>query len=252
MGEENIFEGEERIIREAETLLAAGDARDTLLAPHYRVLLKRYKRLFNQTKRMVKMADLMQKDLNLATQKLEALSNIDGLTGVANRRCLDAALEREWHLARRAGQPLAVLLTDVDHFKEFNDLYGHQEGDECLRRVAQTIRAGLRRTGDLAARYGGEEFAVLLHATDLAGAAHIAEGLRAGVEALCIEHRGASTCGIVTISVGAAAVVPGAGLDGEGCLVGLADAALYEAKRRGRNQVVAAGPAAATPRAPGA
>jgi diguanylate cyclase (GGDEF)-like protein len=176
--------------------------------------------------------------LEVANTALEELATIDTLTGVANRRRLDVFLQQEWQRAFRAKQPLSLLLVDADHFKSFNDTYGHQPGDETLRKIAQVLRTRAHRVSDLAARYGGEEFAVVLANTDAAGAAKLAEGIRADVEALAIPHTGAKR-GVVTVSIGQATRVEG-GYASVQDLIAACDRALYEAKHRGRNQVVAA------------
>jgi diguanylate cyclase (GGDEF)-like protein len=169
-------------------------------------------------------------------RQLEELAATDGLTLLLNRRGFDARLAQEWRRSRRDQAPLSLLLLDVDCFKLFNDHYGHQTGDDCLRRVGQGILGASRRPGDTAARYGGEEFAVILPDTDELGARHVAERVRAGVEALAIPHA-AYACGCVTASVGAATVWPATGTDDPAGLIGLADEALYRAKHDGRNRV---------------
>jgi diguanylate cyclase (GGDEF)-like protein len=172
-----------------------------------------------------------------ANHRLEELAATDALTLLANRRGFDARLSQEWRRSRRERTPLSLLLLDVDHFKLFNDRYGHQSGDDCLHRVGQGILGAIRRPADTAARYGGEEFAVVLPDTDEFGAAHVAERVRAAVEALAIPHA-ASALGRVTVSVGAATAWPEAGADPDAAgLVRLADEALYRAKREGRNRV---------------
>lgn len=182
---------------------------------------------------------------------LVRLASQDALTGLANRRTLDATLAREWLRAARAQLPLSVLLLDIDHFKSFNDTYGHPEGDACLRRVAGAVARTTRRASDLAARYGGEEFFVLLAETDAAGAAAVAERLREEVVALRIEHGASGAGAVVTVSIGLATVVPspqdvgGRAAGAVAALVQQADAALYAAKRGGRNRVVAAASVAA-------
>ena len=168
-------------------------------------------------------------------EQLRALALRDGLTGISNRRHFDEQLEIEVGRARRVKASLALLLIDVDHFKAFNDAFGHQQGDRCLRAVAKTIAAVVSRHGDLAARYGGEEFAVLLPETDLAGAMELADALRVSIRALEITHT--SELGIVTISIGAAAV-RSRQQEGSGeALVHAADQALYQAKAAGRDRV---------------
>lgn len=174
-----------------------------------------------------------------ANERLEELSTVDALTGVANRRQFDEALEKEWARCKRHQAPLSVLLVDIDHFKQFNDTRGHLEGDGCLVTVAGACNEQCRRAGDLVARYGGEEFAVILPATPKQEAHDLALRVRRAVEELALAHESSEVADVVTISVGAATVVPSderVPLD----LVGAADRALYEAKRGGRNRVVAA------------
>lgn len=179
-------------------------------------------------------------ELAEANQRLEALALQDGLTGLANRHHLDQVLDREYRRAARNGTPLALMMLDVDRFKAFNDLYGHQGGDEALRRIARALTATMRRPADLAARYGGEELAVLLPETDLQGAAELAERVRAAVRGLRLTHEG-SEFGIATVSIGVAAILPHPGSDDmSAALVGRADEALYAAKRAGRDRVCAA------------
>ncbi|WP_236033586.1 sensor domain-containing diguanylate cyclase [Belnapia mucosa] len=173
-------------------------------------------------------------------RQLDRLARLDGLTGVANRRSFDEAIGREWARCMEAGMPLSVILVDVDRFKAFNDHYGHPEGDACLRVVAATVGATIRRAADLVARYGGEEFAVLLPETEMEGAHAVAERLRAEVEALALPHAGClEEGGMVTVSVGVATIQPAScrAARGPEALIGAADRALYAAKQAGRNQV---------------
>ena len=167
-----------------------------------------------------------------AQDALATLAACDGLTGLANRRGFDQALDAEAKRSARAGAPLALLMIDVDGFKPFNDTYGHGRGDDCLKRVAGAIAGTVRRAGDMAARYGGEEFAVILPSTGLDGATAIAERIRAAVAALGIEHRAAPVGRSVTISVGGAVAAGCSGAE----LLATADAALYAAKRSGRDR----------------
>ncbi len=172
--------------------------------------------------------------------KLSELALTDGLTGLANRRAFDDALEKEWKRTKRAGGALSLLLLDLDRFKAFNDHYGHQVGDDCLRAVAAAIGAALRRPGDLAARYGGEELAIILPETDLAGAIAIAEVVRSAVAALCIAHvENKEGDGLVSVSIGAATALSrvGGSVQMPAGLLQAADTALYKAKQRGRNRV---------------
>ncbi|WP_338766540.1 sensor domain-containing diguanylate cyclase [Massilia sp. METH4] len=169
---------------------------------------------------------------------LEKLALQDGLTGLANRRQFDVSLGNEFSRATRHGASLGLAMIDVDHFKAYNDHYGHSAGDDCLRAVARAIREHTpKRAGDLAARYGGEELAVLLPNTDVAGTEAVAERMRAAVAALRLPHAG-SALGIVTISAGVAAQVPRRGIDEAGALVERADRALYRAKAAGRDRVM--------------
>ena len=174
-------------------------------------------------------------DLAAANSELEALAATDALTGIPNRRSFDLFLGREWRRAQREELSLGLLLLDVDHFKSFNDRYGHPAGDACLARVAAAIVTAMGRAGDIVARYGGEEFAAILPGTELEGALYVAEHIRLAVAALDIQHLD-SSCGTVTISIGAAVVIPRPSLAPE-ALVNSADNALYAAKRAGRNQV---------------
>jgi len=168
---------------------------------------------------------------------LERLLVLDGLTGIANRRRFDEALEQEWLRARRQGTTLSLIIIDVDCFKLYNDNYGHAAGDECLKQVARVLAEGVRRPSDLAARYGGEEFVVIMPETDAAGAIVIAETLRRSVLALGMPHAFSNAADVVSVSVGGATVVPARYVLGPEELVKLADARLYEAKNAGRNRV---------------
>ncbi len=170
-------------------------------------------------------------------RELERLSLTDKLTGLANRRLMDRHLAAEWRRCFRQGLPLSVIMLDIDHFKNFNDTYGHARGDDCLEYVAHAIREKAGRAGDLAARYGGEEFAVILSDTDKAGVLSLAESLRSGVEALAIPHDN-TQCGVVTVSIGCATTDPAAPLETK-TLLEKADTALYKAKTGGRNRVEA-------------
>ncbi|THD51303.1 MAG: diguanylate cyclase [Bradyrhizobium sp.] len=178
-------------------------------------------------------------DQKRAEMALKALAVKDGLTGLANRRCFDLALEMEWSRAQRTKKPLALLFADVDHFKLFNDQHGHQRGDECLREVAAVIGESASRPIDLAARYGGEEFAIILPETDREGACKVADRLRQAVMDLRITHDAAGAGPWVTLSVGVVAHVPGSDV-GPDWFLGQADQALYAAKRLGRNRVITA------------
>lgn len=192
---------------------------------------------------------LAEDRLAAASQELARQASSDGLTGLANRRRFDEALGQEWRRAARDMHPLSLLMIDVDHFKAYNDRYGHQQGDQCLRATTAAIAQSVRRPGDLVARYGGEEFAVVLADTDAAGAAEVAERVRAAIEDLGIEHAASTSAGRVTASIGIATCHPvhHDGRSQEETLVAAADAALYGAKRAGRNRALAALPSEIVP-----
>ncbi|MBA5687905.1 diguanylate cyclase [Rugamonas apoptosis] len=166
---------------------------------------------------------------------LQAMAFADGLTGVANRRLFDDTAKAECRRCARSGKPLAMLMIDVDFFKRYNDHYGHQAGDECLKRVALTLKDNLKRPHDLVARYGGEEFACMLPDTDEAGAMTVAEQLRLAIAALAIAHADSLIAPHVTISVGVAVLRPQPD-DDCGALLRQADQALYQAKHEGRDR----------------
>lgn len=178
---------------------------------------------------------LLYRRMRQVNAMLAQLASRDGLTSLANRRTFDEMLATEWRRAQRLQQPLALLMLDVDHFKRYNDAYGHLGGDECLRKVAGVIATQGARPGDLAARYGGEEFAVILPNTDATGAGNLARRIRDGVAALGIAHA-QSSLQRVSISAGVAVVQPSAELQ-PSALVALADKALYQAKHLGRDRV---------------
>lgn len=169
-------------------------------------------------------------------EALHRLAYVDSLTGIANRRHFDQQLHGEWRRCLRSRRPLALVLLDIDYFKQFNDLYGHPRGDACLRVVAGELRSRLGRSHDLVARYGGEEFVCLLPECDLEGASKIARVLCRAVRALGIVHAGSAVADVVTISVGVASQVPDAAGSPE-ALLASADACLYRAKQQGRNRV---------------
>ena len=177
-------------------------------------------------------------ELKRSRDLLERLTTQDHLTGISNRRRFDDYLEVEWRRAAREQAPISLISIDIDHFKAFNDHYGHPRGDHCLIHVARSLASCVTRPSDLVARCGGEEFACVLPATDSAGAEKLAEQMRAGILAQCLEHAHSSTHSQVTISLGVATTVPQADEPVQ-ALIDLADAALYEAKSAGRNRYVA-------------
>jgi diguanylate cyclase (GGDEF)-like protein len=178
-----------------------------------------------------------EEELRIANQHLEELASLDGLTGLANRRGFDRELDRTWRLAEELQEPLALMMIDIDHFKLFNDRYGHVQGDACLRAVGETLSLVALNDALIVARYGGEEFALLLPRLDLERAVALAEEARRSIEELAMAHADAPS-GMVTISIGVESCVPRGGQT-TACLIEAADRALYDAKRRGRNAVVA-------------
>jgi diguanylate cyclase (GGDEF)-like protein len=180
-----------------------------------------------------------QKELE---NRLETLAIEDSLTGLANRRRFDQSLAEEWARAYRERSCLALLMIDVDHFKSYNDEYGHPAGDECLRGVAKILASEAHRTSDLAVRYGGEEFAMLLPNTDAAGCARIGERIRLAVRAARLIHASNPGSGCVTVSVGGAVCRPALERTaGTASLIDAADRALYAAKQDGRDRIVMSG-----------
>jgi len=184
---------------------------------------------------MERLVEEKTEELRLANEGLSRLSFLDALTGLANRRRFDEALNHEWRRAQRFGTPLALAMADVDAFKGYNDALGHPEGDRCLAAIAGVFLRSARRAGDLAARYGGEEFAVLLPGLDGPSALKLAEEVRRGVASLAIPHPASPTGPVVTVSLGVAVCLPSQGMPMVS-LVSDADTALYRAKKAGRNR----------------
>jgi len=183
---------------------------------------------------IVKMRVKNHLKLKRLQDELTMLSFVDGLTQVANRRRFDNEISREWLRCTRDSNPFSLMMIDVDNFKKFNDLYGHQEGDRCLRELARVMNGCIRRPGDLFARYGGEEFVCLLTDTDLFGMATLAEQLRVEVSDLAIIHEKNEAWGHVTVSIGGACVIPSTTMKIED-VIEQADKNLYRSKNQGRN-----------------
>ncbi len=175
------------------------------------------------------------RELMEANFKLELLSNTDGLTGAANRRSFDSALIQEWNRAQRSGVPLGLIMADVDHFKAYNDRYGHLAGDDCLRELAMVMLKEVRRSGEMVARYGGEEFIVLMPDSDHATVFATAQRIQKTIAELGMVHADTAT-GKVTVSFGVASVVPSRD-QVQDDLISQADAALYRAKALGRDRI---------------
>ena len=220
----------------ARGIEAGGD--DYLLKPISEVVLRAK---INAMRRLVEMQRALvevTQELNAANKELQRLSTTDGLTGIANRRFFDELSAREWRRCERMKKPMALVMVDVDHFKKYNDTYGHQGGDECLKMVAAQVARAAPRASDLAARYGGEEFVLVLGETTVDGAKWVANNIRQHVNDLMMPHS-ASSSRHVTVSCGVASVLPLEGMAFD-TLLKAADQALYQAKEQGRNTVVCA------------
>jgi diguanylate cyclase (GGDEF)-like protein len=198
----------------------------------------RVRRLQEAERRLTARIGEATAELASANRRLEQLATIDELTQLANRRRFSETIDHEWQRALRQATPLGLLMLDVDFFKRYNDTHGHQAGDACLQQVAAVLASRPKRASDLAARYGGEEFAVVLPETGEDGALTVAEWIRAEVERQGLPHGASPVAEVVTVSVGAAVVMPAPGM-AAASLVAAADAALYRAKESGRNTVVA-------------
>lgn len=174
--------------------------------------------------------------LNFANKQLQKLANSDGLTGLANRRYFDYYFQQEWKRLLREQGLVSLIMCDVDYFKNYNDTYGHQLGDECLRRIATVLKEAIKRPADLAARYGGEEFIILLPNTDLEGAIHLTKEIRSTIKSLDIPHINSHASNCVTVSFGIASTLPNFNNSTQ-TLIAAADKTLYNAKSSGRNCV---------------
>jgi diguanylate cyclase (GGDEF)-like protein/PAS domain S-box-containing protein len=207
-----------------------------------RTMLLNARKIYRETNHsemiLIAIEDITERKKAQEQLKLHAL--MDGLTGIANRRHFDNTLDLEWRRAMRSAKPLSLIMIDIDFFKNYNDLYGHLAGDSCLQKIADTIKASLRRAGNFVARYGGEEFAVILPDTDTEGAYLFAESLREKIENINMEHKHSKISSSVTISQGVATTIPKKN-SAQDELISLADKALYKAKQEGRNRVIRAG-----------
>ncbi len=221
--------------RDIEMGIAAGGD-DYLLKPISEIVLAAKIRAMQRIIQMRQSLLVLTRKLDAANQELRRLSSLDGLTGIANRRHFDDILLREWRRAMRNGEEIAILMCDIDYFKPFNDRFGHQSGDECLRQVAHTLTCTMDRGGDLLARYGGEEFVAVLPGTSLNGATFVADQMRLAVERLALPHP-ESPFGRVTASFGVASAIAMPETEPHR-IVGAADMALYKAKNSGRNRVI--------------
>ena len=195
--------------------------------------------IYDESGRLIAVVETLR-DMSVqkrAQEELQRLATRDGLTSIANRRSFDETLNTEWRRASRESRALSLLMIDVDFFKPYNDTYGHQSGDDCLRQIAAAMTGVVKRASDCVARYGGEEFSILMPATELGGARIVAERIRAAVEALRLPHSGSAVAEHVTVSIGVACMHIAAGGEPAAQLIAAADAALYRAKHAGRNRI---------------
>lgn len=231
-----------RIVRRTRELEQEVELRRSIEAELQSVQVELEARVLERTRSLeARNRELTRLRLALETtnQRLKRLVAVDALTGIANRRHFDRALDRETRRARRFGQPLSLIFLDLDEFKHFNDVYGHSRGDEVLRQAAQTLDETFRRGGDLVARYGGEEFAIILPGVDGRRAALYAERLRRRIWRLNIPNAASRVADRLTISGGVATLTPGVHASAED-LLRAADRALYRAKCLGRNRIATA------------
>jgi diguanylate cyclase (GGDEF)-like protein len=219
-------------------------ATDYITKPiHWAVLRQRVRRLLHthwvmaELHHKIEQERVLKAKLEEMNQELQRLVDLDGLTQIANRRAFDQALQQEWKRLAREKSPLSLILCDIDFFKAYNDTYGHQAGDECLKQVAGILRKAAKRPADVVARYGGEEFVVILPNTSLRGAMQVAELIRSKVKSRAIVHEGSGVSKFVTLSFGVAGVIPPPKTTPER-LIAEADQALYKAKVEGRDRVV--------------
>lgn len=231
---DEMFSLEEKIIRHGEKILNADQTEGNPWKAEYAQLLNNYKKMYKQLTRLIKINDRQQSKLSQANTILEKHSKYDELTSICNRRMFNEMYDREWRRCIRYKHPISIILFDIDHFKNVNDAYGHQAGDEILKLTARRIERVARRVGDLAARYGGEEFILLLPDTSRMGAFKMAEEIRMDIARMKVSYDEHMMS--VTVSAGLATMVPDMDHEPEK-LIKRSDDALYLAKRTGRNRV---------------
>ncbi|NEO98190.1 MAG: PleD family two-component system response regulator [Symploca sp. SIO2E9] len=212
-------------------------ATDYITKPIHWPVLRQRVRVFIEKSQLYQGLGEANRKLKEANLKLQQLASTDSLTKLFNRRYFDDYFDREWRRMARERSPLSLIMCDVDFFKVYNDTYGHQAGDNCLKAIAQAISKPVQRPADLVARYGGEELAVILPNTPVGGAAHIAQNIRSRVKALKITHANSSVSEYVTLSQGIACTIPYYKESAQ-ILIAAADRALYRAKAKGRDCVV--------------
>lgn len=231
---EDIFESEKCVVLEAENLLEAKSFDSDGDEERYRNLLREYKKLLRQMRTMVKMSDIMQSKLNVMSGELEKLSQIDGLTGLFNRRYFNEIYQKEWKTAVTEGTALGIMMIDIDYFKVYNDTFGHLAGDVCLQKIACAIEEALLDSDAFVGRFGGEEFIVLLPGAEKEQCEAGASKIMKKITELGIPGAVKTTDGCVTVSIGIGVAYPTADMRLE-FLVNAADQALYRAKKEGRN-----------------
>ncbi len=236
MSSPDLFEREYETIKKCQELLAQKVFPDKTSAKHYQDLLHHYKKLFSQLRHLVKISDIQQKELSHLNHHLVQLSQYDPLTGVPNRRYFEEELDREWRRHQRLSLPLSLIMIDIDHFKLYNDLYGHSAGDDCLRKVAQTLAVAVNRPSDLVARFGGEEFICVLPQTTYKGACAVGQRILEMIRLLDIPHKDSQVAQHVSISLGIATLPHPTSEHDLQDIVGAADQCLYLAKGSGRNR----------------
>lgn len=212
--------------------------REIELLARVRSFLKLKKEMDRRKKRERELVKVTRQ-LEKANETLQQFSYIDGLTSAYNRRYFDELLEKEWRRAMRRSDPLALIMADIDFFKAYNDSYGHQAGDDALRKISMALKYAARRSGDFVARYGGEEFIVVLPNTNIAGASTVADTMKSNVDMLAISHKSSTVNKHLTVSMGVAVVVPKRD-SSPADLLAAVDKALYLAKKNGRNRIVGA------------
>ncbi len=231
---EDIFENEKSVILEAEELLQGKSFDSEHDEEYYKKLLGEYKKLLRQMRTMVKMSDIMQSKLNIMSGELEKLSQIDGLTGLFNRRYFNEIYQKEWKTAVAGNASLGIMMIDIDYFKVYNDTFGHLAGDVCLRKIAGSIEEALKDSGACVGRFGGEEFIVLIPDAEQETCETYAAKIMEHVAQLGIPGAVKTPDGYVTVSIGIGVTCPKEDMKLE-FLVNAADQALYRAKKEGRN-----------------
>lgn len=227
---------EEEILKNSISILQSNIIETDNDKELYMKLVEDYKELLEQMKRMVKMSDIMENKLNYVRRSIDEISKVDFLTNLYNRRHFYEVLEKAWRDCEKNKKYLSVLMIDIDNFKEYNDRYGHVNGDRCLKGVSECIKDLVQQFDNIVARYGGEELIVLLPDSDSENAKYMAEEIRKNIEKLEILHEDSKDYEFVTVSIGSATTIPSSDLLPEKLII-MADEALYRAKKSGRNRV---------------